>query len=305
MDVEVHLGIPPYQGNESTLGPQKLTYTNSYTNEFGEPASRMWRVGDAGFLRLRYCDGMEFWLDRECTQIWALWPERSSIEDAASYLLGPVLGLVLRLRGVTCLHASAVCIGGRAVAFVGSAGAGKSTTAAALSSRGLAVLSDDIVALMEREDRFEVLPAYPHLSLWPESVDMLYGCAEALPRFIPNWEKRCLANGSRGLRFEERALPLGAIYILGDRRAATAPCVESLPAETAFLSLVANSYATKVLDRELRAREFHVLAQLLDRVPVRLLCPLEDGHRIDELCEAILSDFEILGSRKAIPARDN
>lgn len=46
------------------------------------------------------------------------------------FLLGPVLTLALALDGVFCLHASAVALGGRTVAFVGDSGSGKSTLAA-------------------------------------------------------------------------------------------------------------------------------------------------------------------------------
>jgi len=76
------------------------------------------------FVRLAYEDGTQFWLDRKRENIWATWPDILPLENAISYLLGPVLGLVLRLRGVICLHASAVAIEDRSVAFVGSAGAG-------------------------------------------------------------------------------------------------------------------------------------------------------------------------------------
>ena len=184
----------------------------------------------------------------EGTEVWATWPENLAIEDTATYLVGPVLGLLLRLRGVTCLHASAVAFGEKAVAFVGSEGAGKSTTAAALARRGHAVLSDDVVALAERDGSFFVHPAYPYLCLWPESVQSLYGSAEALPQFSANYEKRCLSLGKQELRFEERRLPLSAIYILGERRGDPAPLVEELTPQKAFLALVANTFATNTLD---------------------------------------------------------
>src|SRR5258708_3332580 len=106
-----------------------------------------------------------------------------------------ILGVLVRLRGVTCLDASAVAIEDRWVAFVGPEAAGKSTTAAAFARQGYGVLSDDIVALVERDGAFHVMPAYPHLCLWPDSVKMLYGSSEMLPRFSPEWEKRRLALG--------------------------------------------------------------------------------------------------------------
>src|ERR1700730_12146581 len=57
------------------------------------------------------------------------WPGNSSLENALSYLFGPIIGLLLLLRGAVCLHASAVSIGDRAIVFVGSEGAGESTSA--------------------------------------------------------------------------------------------------------------------------------------------------------------------------------
>ena len=61
-------------------------------------------------------------------------------------LLGCVLGVLLHQRGLFTLHASAVSVGGAAVAFIGAKHAGKSTMAAALHARGHAMLADDVLA---------------------------------------------------------------------------------------------------------------------------------------------------------------
>src|SRR5258708_20495864 len=116
----------------------------------------------------------------------------------------------------------------RSVVFVGAEGAGKSTTAAAFARQGFGVISDDVAALVEGPEGFRVMPAYPHLCLWQDSVEMLYGSADALPRFSTGWEKRRLALGDQGTRFANRSLPLGAIYLLANRRPAQAPFVEAV-----------------------------------------------------------------------------
>ena len=187
----------PHGNAASPSGPEELSYDSSYKDEAGNPALRIWKAAGSRYLRLAYFDGTQFWLDRDGTEVWATWPENLQIEDAATYLLGPVLGILLRLRGVTCLHASAVAFGERAVAFVGSEGAGKSTTAAALAQHGHAILSDDVVALAEHDGSFFVHPAYPYLCLWPESVESLYGSPDALPQFSANYEKRFLSLGNK------------------------------------------------------------------------------------------------------------
>jgi hypothetical protein len=287
-EVEIHLGVSPGAIDETPGGPEELIFASSDTTESGEPALRIWRIANGALLRLNYFDGSQFWLAENGTAVWAMWPAASSLEDVATYVLGPVFGLLLRLRGVPCLHASAVAFGDSAVAFAGSEGAGKSTTAAALAGRGHSVISDDIVALVEREGSFLVLPAYPYLSLWPESVKMLYGPEKMLPTFSPGYDKRQLLLSENRLRFQEEPMPLRAVFLLGERCAdPAAPFIEALPAREALLSLVANSYATSLLDRDMRAGEFELLGRLVTSVPVRRLRPHEDGSRIGRLCEVI------------------
>jgi hypothetical protein len=293
-DIELHLGTAPYPGGADLPAGEELVYVGLASPEIGEPSLRVWRVAGGEYLRIAYPDGTQFWMDRKRKELWAVWPGTSSLEDTASYLLGPILGLLLRLRGVTCLHASAVAFQDRSVAFVGPQGAGKSTTAAALARQGFGVLSDDIVALVERDGAFHVMPAYPHLSLWPDSVKILYGSAEALPRFIPDWDKRRMDLGERGTHFQNRSLPLGAIYVLGERRPDPAPLVESMKPQMALLALVADTYANKILDREMRASEFSVLGRLVTSVPVRRVYPHEDAGRLEELCIVIRRDLDSL-----------
>ncbi|MGB2901775.1 MAG: hypothetical protein WBB89_21140 [Candidatus Acidiferrum sp.] len=293
-EVELHLGLRPYSDEENPLRSEELTYVSADTNAAGEPALRIFKVDQGAFVRLAYEDGTQFWLDGKRENIWATWPPASCIENAASYLLGPILGLVLRLRGVTCLHASAVAFGDRSVAFVGQTGAGKSTTAAAFARQGYGVISDDIVALEEREGALHVMPAYPHLCLWPESVGMLYDSPDALPRLMPDWDKRQLTLGEEGTRFESRCLPLGAIYILSERRPDPAPSIEAIRPQNALLALVADTYANKILDREMRAREFAVLGRLVTTVPIRRVYPHQDARRLEDLCRAIRQDLSSL-----------
>jgi len=297
--VAIHLNASPPTSGGVPSGPEELSYATSYKDAAGNPALSIWKAAGSRYLRLAYFDGTQFWLDREGREVWATWPGNLALEDTATYLLGPVLGILLRLRGVTCLHASAVAFGENAVAFVGSEGAGKSTTAAALARRGHAVLSDDVVALAERDGSFFVHPAYPYLCLWPESVESLYGSAEALPQFSANYEKRCLSLGKQELRFAEQALPLAAIYILGERRGDPAPLVEELTPQRAFLALIANTFATNTLDSSMRAKEFEILARVVLSVPIRVLCAHHDASRLPELCDLLSKEAQSLATSKS------
>jgi hypothetical protein len=286
--VQIRLGAAPEGSALPASRLEQLSYSSEYKDETGNPALRIWKANDGSLLRLEYFDGTQFWLDLEGTRVWATWPDHLTLEDTATYLLGPILGLLLRMRGVTCLHASAVSLGDSAVAFVGSEGAGKSTTAAALARLGgFGIVSDDVVALAEIDGSFYVHPAYPYLCLWPESVESLYGSSEALPPFSGNYQKRCLSLDRTALRFETRSLPLKVIYVLGERRSEPAPAIEAISPQQSMIQLVANTFATNVLDDAMRAKEFETLGRLIPRVPVRRVVAHQEASRLPDLCRMI------------------
>lgn len=267
----------------------------SHERDGNAPALRVWRLAGGAYFRLLYGDGTEFLVDRDATEVWATWPDSSTLEDTATYLLGPVLGFVLRLRGITCLHASAVAVGDRAIALVGPANAGKSTTAAVFSRMGLPVLADDIVALLERDEVVRVQPAYPQLRLWPESVALLHGSSDALPRLTPTWDKRALDLTLSGGCFQAESLPLAAIYVLAERSHDAAARIEGLQGRESLLTLLANTYVGYLLDATMRGQEFESLGRLISSVNVRRVVPSADPARVSQLCARILDDCEALG----------
>ena len=289
--VNIHMNESP---PADSSGLQILTYTSQYTDPTGQPALRIWKTADGQFLHLWYFDGTQFWMDRGGTELWAQWPDNLTIEDTATYLLGPVLGLLLRLRGVSCLHASAISIGGRAIAFVGSEGAGKSTTAAMFAQMDCPVLSDDVVALTERQGAYYVFPAYPYLSLWADSVTIVYGPEKKLPSFSANWDKRMLSLSANNLKFERKPIALAALFILGERDSlANSPRVEPLTPKEGLLSLVANSYATNLLDQDMRAAEFEFLGRMVRSVRVQRLIVHQDSTWVDRLRDVVLRSLDM------------
>jgi len=271
--------------------PPDFFYVSPTCNEQGHPTLRVGAIADGSYFALLYADGVQFVVDRSGQEIWVDWPETSSLEDAATYLMGPVMGYVLRRRGIVSLHASAVSIDGRAIALVGEAGAGKSTTAAAFATLGYGILSDDLVPLDDRKDGFLALPGYPRINLWPDSVRALFGSEEALPRITPTWEKRFLALDREGYRFESNPLPLAAIYVLAPRdSAAPRMSFEEQNASTALITLVKNTYVNYLMDPQMRRHEFDIVSRLVSAVSVRSVRPPDDPLRLREFCEAIATD---------------
>jgi hypothetical protein len=256
-----------------------------------DPAFIVTALGAMEFFALTYTDGTSFVVDAAGTKVWGTWTPPLVLEDLVTYLLGPVMGFVLRRRGVTPLHASAVSFGGRAIVLTGAAQAGKSTTAAALALLGVPVLCEDVAALKESTTGFSVEAGYPRVCVWPDTVQKLLGEEDALPRLTPNWEKRFLALDGVRAKFEADRLPLGAVYLFAPRTAQSdAPRVEELGPREALLELVQNTYMNWLLDRKQRAEEFDLLARLAARVPVRRIVPHQDATRLGMMCELLLAD---------------
>ena len=288
-DIRISFGSLPAWLHEVSDTQIETSYVADYKSAFGEPALRVFRVLDGRYYRFRYADETEFVVDNAGTEVWAAWNEPLTLEDTATYLLGPVMGFVMLLRGVVCLHASAVVIGNEAIALLGPAGSGKSTTAAAFAELGYSVLAEDVVTLDDQGDHFLVRPGYPCIRLWPASVKALYGSETHLPRLTPNWDK-CYLDLSDN--FQREPLRLAAIYHLGERRHETsAPFVQALDRSEGLMSLVANTYATKLMDKQMRAREFELLTRVVKNVPLRRVTPHADPSRISDLCARIVEDF--------------
>jgi hypothetical protein len=294
-DVRITFGSLPPWLDEVNSTQVETSYIAEHKDPCGLPMLRVFRLLEGKYFRFCYADHTEFVLDKMGTEIWTSWPEPLTLEDNATYLLGPVMGFVMLLRGIVCLHASAVTTGDQAIALLGPAGSGKSTTAAAFSDRGYSILAEDVVTLDDRDDHFLVRPAYPCIRLWPASVKALYGSEADLPKLTPNWEKRYLDLTERPEQFQQQPLRLAAIYHLDQRlEDAEAPFIKSLDNSEALMSLIANTYATKLMDKQMRAREFELLTRVLNNVPVRRVTPHADPIRIPELCDRILSDFATL-----------
>lgn len=295
--MEVRLEAGQSWPEASLDAPRQLWYTSASQDEPGEPVLTVWTLSDGALFHLRYRDGTEFVVDRDGTEVRGTWPDTLTLADASTYLLGPVLGLVLRLRGITCLHGSAIDVGGQALAVIGPPGSGKSTTAAIFATSGYRVLSDDVVALADHGSSFLAQPSYPRLGLWSDSVETLFGFPDALPQQTPTWTKCYLDLTRNGYRFQPSPLPLRAVYVLGERDPnALAPAVHTLPVREGLTQLIENTYLSYLLDRTMSVRDLDVLSRLVSSMPVRRLTPRADSAFLSGLRDAILDDFDALTS---------
>lgn len=283
--VDVAEGSCPGPGSADTT-----YYVSDWLDErSGEPGLTIHRSLDGSFT-FRYAEGVDFRIDAGSRRIAARFAPHSNLVDMTSFLTGPVLGFVLRMRGVIALHASAIDVGGRAILLVGEAFAGKSTTAVMFARLGCGIVTEDVAPLHLEDGAVAVRPGCTEVALRPEAVKYLYGSVDALPRFSDNWEKRRL--DLRATRaFSDRALPVAGIYVLTNHaRAPEGPWVRTMSSGEAMVELLANIYANRLFHPELRVRELDLVHRIARTIPVKEGVTGGWSSPVERFCEIVLDD---------------
>ena len=200
-------------------------------------------------------------------------------EAVARILLGPGMAALLSMRGAVVLHGGAVAVDGRAILILGNSGAGKSTFVAAMVAAGAAFLTEEVAALADGADGFEVLPGYPRIGLSRASIAAVASPADR-PLVLPasREDKRWLDVSELKGGLHGRSLPVGAAYVLGDRTNANEPAIARLAPAPAVPTVLQHLYGARWLTID-RARSLRVIAALTGDVPVfALALPAGLGH---------------------------
>jgi hypothetical protein len=210
---------------------------------------------------------------------------RLVVEDGREVTATPALSrqaraIALVQRGFAVLHASAVLIEDEVVAFVGDCGAGKSTVAAALCSRGHGLVADDVVGI-DVSTLELVEPIAEPLRLRTDVLSTLDIDSAGLRPV--EWDKRELplpSTTSAGLR-------LATVYVLAD---AEEVYIETLDRQGALFELARNSPAQTLARFAGSAAGWSALVATARRVTVRRLARPRDLTKLADLAVAIEQD---------------
>ncbi|MEA3335293.1 MAG: hypothetical protein U9R25_05240 [Chloroflexota bacterium] len=271
--------------------PRQPLHISAEREVDGSPMLAIWEL-DSTYILLQARHGLAALVDRTGTRVWIWWPDvADQTETAALLLMGPLMRMVLRFRGIPFLHASAVNVGDKALAFVGSSGAGKSTLAAAFAQLGYPIISDDVVALFVHDHVIAVSPGYNRIHLWPEALRLVEGISVDENHLIPGWDKVFLEEGISSLSFESRSLPLAGVFLLthhdSDREA-----VEPLAPADALVELLTCAHPSFVLDTTMRLRDFEFFSWLAETIPAWQICFSPEGSDPARLGKEILEQID-------------
>lgn len=210
-------------------------------------------------------------------------------EEAAARLnlLGVALAVAQHQRGRLVLHGSVVAVDGRAVAFLGGSGWGKSTLAASLHAAGYPLIADDLVSLEFVDGVALAHPAYPQQKLWPDTVAALGTDPATLPPLIATATKRALRLGGP---FPTVPIPLQRIYILAE---AATPALVPLAGPAALTECVRHSFCTGLLAQSGDVAHFQQCAALLRQVKVMRLERPKDFATLSVVRRLIEDDLAV------------
>ncbi len=201
------------------------------------------------------------------------------------YLLGTAFAMLLYQRGLLPFHASSVETPHGAVLIAGQSGVGKSTTAAALQRlRGFRLIADDVSVAYAQDGYPYVVPAYPQVKLWDQSLNMLGMNTDRFERLTNSDDKFAVPLTHS---FRDQPMQIAALYVI-------------LPMEISQIHLMQISYAEKVLllqrqiYRGALMREisedvlpFDLMTAFLKHVRIaRIYRPLQ-GNSLDAMLELI------------------
>lgn len=180
--------------------------------------------------------------------------------------VGAVMAFRLMMTGHLVLHASAVHVRGRGLAFVGASGMGKSTMATLMCAGGATMLTDDVARIDLDSDRVRLSPGPTESRLRPTAAPLveLFGTPGPVRTTRDGRTAVGLPAWTRG------QVSLDAVVVPRPSREATELVLTAVTPAQALIFLGHFPRLPGWKDTEVLTEQFNRLADLVERVPVYL-----------------------------------
>jgi hypothetical protein len=270
-------------------------YRSPWRDEAGESLSCLFRLAEVELLR--FGDVLDFYLGEGQIHCHLRDPTYGYLVELR--LLGPVIAYLLERRSVCALHASAVVVGGGAVAFLAASRGGKTALAATLMEGGHQLLSDDLLPVGAGGQRPLASAGYPQMRMWPDQASLFAADSERLRPVHPRLAKRRVPVGEGGFgAFHSRAAPLSCVY-LPERRPPGHPGTQveitPLSLRQGIVELVRCSFTPFIVEAVgLQPARLELFGRLVQRVPLRRIVYPSGFEALPRVREAVLADLETL-----------
>lgn len=201
------------------------------------------------------------------------------------FLLSRPLAMLLQARGLFALHGSSVSVDNKALIFVGTKRAGKSTTAGAFHRRGATILNDDISAINVGTNPPSVMAGWQRIKLWPDALAALGHDHSSSELLRDGVEKRAL---SVHRPLSSWAVDVARIFVLS---AGEELLIEELKPAEQCMALVRHAYASPHwVGNDQEAGLFKSASDLAEAVSIECLRVPREISQLDDLVDKILTD---------------
>ena len=215
---------------------------------------------------LRWPSLFEFVVSADGRHVAAGHLENATAESFQSYLLGWVLSFALVKQGYEPLHATVVVVDGKAVAFLGTSGDGKSTLAAAFVHAGHTLLTDDLLVIREVDGVFLGFPGPPRLKLFPHIAERFHPQKLSLGPMNPDSDKIMIALAAH--EAHDRPVPMHGFVVLDEPDTPGGNVqLETLSPHQSLLALVAATFNDRLRAADRLQRQFWSSTEWADRLP--------------------------------------
>lgn len=213
------------------------------------------------------------------------------------YLQTIGLSLWLEMRGVLCIHANAIATDMGVIGVIAPSQTGKTTLTAALAARGMAMMTDDMMAVHKTVEGWKVYPGWPQVRMWPEVAQHFVKKIDNLKRVHSRFEKRIVdLREQDGLRYSNKSGLLKRLYLLERLDSNDAAVViEPVTAAESVMSLLQNSMLADAY-RPLAIEESRLkkLALMLESVEIKRVVYPSGKEHLARVCESIEADVKTL-----------
>ena len=239
-----------------------------------------WVANDAEFLlsipdvaKFHVCNGTDITIE----------PAKSAAMTAIhAFLLGSGFAAILHQRNQVVLHASAVQVDGKVIAFAGYSGAGKSTTAAHFIQKGAKLIADDL-SVLEHGSQISVLSAIPQNKLSGESLEKLGMSSKGLKQIDVDRNKYLVPTKDG---FDVGSYPLDAIFV-ARLRPVSHPTVRRISSKSAIKILQNRTFRRRYICDGQLPKLFQSWSKIAQNVPMfEIVRPIE-GQSLDAVAKLI------------------
>jgi hypothetical protein len=246
-----------------------------------------------GSIYVRWSGLFEFLISGDGTSILGHQLDHAGTEAFINYLLGQVLSFAMVKQGIEPLHSTVVRIDDGAIGFVGDCGYGKSSLGASFLQEGYSLLTDDLLILKENNGCFVAHPGFPRIKLFPKIAKKFIGKKAEGVR-MNNLTAKLIFRLDRH-QFARTPVPLRSIYVLTPPAARLRwkkVTIRRLSQRRAFLSLLRNTFNTKVTEPDRLKRQFTFFTEIVSKVPIKTLSYPRSLKSLSLVRDAILRDLD-------------